>query len=83
VWAYHSIGATGRPLTKEESLLDHVRARTLVLVGHDDWICPVTEAQRLNKGIQDSRLVVLEKSGHFPWIEAPGQFFSEIDQLAK
>jgi proline iminopeptidase len=83
VWAYHSIGATGRPLTKEESLLDHVRARTLVLVGHDDWICPVTEAQRLNKGIQDSRLVVLEKSGHFPWIEAPAQFFSEIDQLAK
>jgi len=64
-------------------LLDHVKARTLILVGQDDWTCPVAEVQRLNKGIQDSRLVVLEKSVHCPWIEAPKQFFAEVNQLAK
>lgn len=82
-WAHHAIGATGRPVTKQKSLLDHVKARTLVLVGQSDWICPVSEARRLHKGIQNSRLVVLEKSGHFPWIEAPQQFFAAVDQLAK
>jgi proline iminopeptidase len=83
VWAYHAFGAPGRPVTKQEGLLDHVKGSTLVLVGHDDWVCPVAEAQRLNKGIQNSRLVVLEKTGHFPWIEAPNQFFSEVIQFAK
>jgi proline-specific peptidase len=83
VWASHAFVAPGRPVTKQEGLLDHVKAQTLVLVGHDDWICPVAEAKRLNKGIQNSRLVVLEKSGHFPWIEAPKQFFAEVTQFAK
>jgi pimeloyl-ACP methyl ester carboxylesterase len=83
VWVYHAFGAPGRPVTKQEGLLDHVKAQTLVLVGHDDWICPVAEGQRLNKGIQNSRLVVLDKSGHFPWIEAPKQFFAEVVQFAK
>ena len=83
VWAYHAIGATGRPVTKQESLLNQVKARTLVLVGQDDWICSAAEAQRLNKGIQNSRLVVWEKSGHFPWIEAQKQFFAEVNQFAK
>lgn len=83
VWAAHAFAAPGRPVSKQEGLLDHVKAQTLVLVGHDDWICPVAEAQRLNKGIRNSRLVVLEKSGHFPWIEAPKQFFAEVTQFAK
>ena len=83
VWAYHAVGATGRPVTKQEGLLDHVKAQTLVLVGQDDWVCPVSEGQRLNKGIHRSRLVVMEKSGHFPWIEAPRQFFAEVNQFAK
>ena len=64
-------------------MLDHVKARTLILVGHDDWICSVAEGQRLKQGIQNSRLVVLDKSGHFPWIEAPNQFFAEVVQFAK
>lgn len=83
IWAHHAVGAPGLPVAKQESLLDHIKAQTLVLVGHEDWICPVAEAQRLNKGIQTSRLVVLDKSGHFPWIEAPKQFFAEVIQFAK
>jgi pimeloyl-ACP methyl ester carboxylesterase len=25
----------------------------------------------------------LDKSGHFPWIEAPKQFFTEINEFTK
>jgi pimeloyl-ACP methyl ester carboxylesterase len=83
VWAYHAFGAPERPVSKQEGLLNHVTAQTLVLVGDADWICPVAEGQRLNQGIPNSRLVVLEKSGHFPWIEAPKQFFAEVVQFAR
>ena len=82
IWARRAVEA-GLPVTKQESLLDHVTAQTLVLVGQDDWICPVTQGQRLNRGIANSRLVVLDKSGHFPWIEAPEPFFAEVVQFAK
>ncbi|HEV2396507.1 MAG TPA: alpha/beta hydrolase [Candidatus Sulfotelmatobacter sp.] len=82
IWARRAVEA-GLPVTKQESLLDHVTAQTLVLVGHDDWICPVTQGQRFNKGIRNSRLVVFDKSGHFPWIEAPEPFFAEVVQFAK
>jgi proline iminopeptidase len=82
-WAHQAVSAPGLPLTKEESLLGQVKAKTLILVGRDDWICPVSQGQRLNNGIQNSRLVVLENSGHFPWIEAPQQFFAEVNRFAK
>ena len=52
VSAYHAFGAPERPVLKQEGLLDHVTAPTLVLVGQTDWICPVAEGQRLNQGIQ-------------------------------
>lgn len=83
IWARRAVGTPGLPVTKEESVLDHVKAKTLILVGHDDWICSVAEGQRLNQGIQNSRLVVLDKSGHFPWIEAPNPFFADVVQFAK
>lgn len=83
VWAYHAFGAPGRPVTKQEGCWIMSRRSTLVLVGQEDWICPVPEAQRPNKGIRNSRLVILDKSGHFPWIEAAKQFFAEVHQLAK
>jgi pimeloyl-ACP methyl ester carboxylesterase len=82
IWARRAVEA-GLPVTKQESVLGHVTAQTLVLVGQDDWICPVTQGQRLKNGIQNSRLVVLDKSGHFPWIEAPEPFFAEVVQFAK
>lgn len=82
IWARRAVEA-GLPVSKQESLLDRVRASTLVLVGQDDWICPVPQGQRFKKGIQNSRLVVLDKSGHFPWIEAPEPFFADVVQFAK
>lgn len=83
IWARRAVESPGLPVSKQESLLGDVRAQTLILVGHDDWICPVTQGERLKKGIPNSRLVVLDKSGHFPWIEAPTPFFNEVVQFAK
>jgi len=83
VWAYHAFGAPNKPLMKEDGLLDRIEAQTLVIVGRADWICPVAEAERIHQGIRKSQLLVLDKSGHFPWIEASEQFFAEIIRFAK
>ena len=83
VWAYHAFGAPDKPLMKEDGSLNRIEAQTLVIVGQADWICPVAEAERIHQGIRNSQLVVLDKSGHFPWIETPEQFFAEIMRFAK
>jgi proline iminopeptidase len=35
----------------------------------------------LRAGIGGSRLVVFERSGHFPWIEEPEHFFREVTRF--
>lgn len=49
--------------------LHEIKVPTLILAGADDWITPVSQAQRIHKGIKGSKLVVFEESGHFPFIE--------------
>jgi proline iminopeptidase len=58
--------------------LDQILAPVLVISGRNDWICPVAVAERLHKGIPDSRLVVFEESGHLPWLEEPAKFSAEV-----
>lgn len=62
----------------QTTLLDQVRAPTLVMEGRHDWICPVPVAERLHAGIDNARLVMFEDSGHFPWIEEPEKFAAEL-----
>ena len=52
--------------------LARVRVPTLIVNGDDDWLMPVAHgARRLHEGIPRSELAVLERSGHFPFIERP------------
>lgn len=50
----------------------------LVLVGRYDVICGVRWARELDELIPDSRLVVLEHSGHFGHLEEPESFVAAI-----
>ncbi len=59
-------------------LLGEIRAPTLVLVGHDDVICPPSQAAILQAGIPNAELVVFEGSGHFPFIEEPDRFVGVV-----
>jgi len=63
----------------QEERLGQVRAATLVVVGKQDWVCPVMIAQHVAAGIAGSQLLVIDGSGHFPWIEQPGAFFKAVE----
>jgi proline iminopeptidase len=54
--------------------LPGVSCPTLVTVGGTDWITPVSSAETIASLIPNSRLVVVEKSGHSPQIEEADEF---------
>ena len=56
------------------SRLRHISAPTLVLAGREDFFCPPAQAARLRAGIPGSRLVIFERSGHYPFAEEAPAF---------
>ena len=48
-----------------------IAAPTLVLVGAEDILFPVSCAEELVEGIPGARLHVLERGGHIPHLEYP------------
>jgi proline iminopeptidase len=65
----------------QREILPQIHADTLVIVGRDDFQCPVPTSERMARGIDESRLVVLENCGHMPWAEQPEIFFQEIREF--
>lgn len=61
-----------------EPHLTEIHARTLIIVGRDDVVTPIAQAERLRDGIPDSELVVFEHSGHLPYLEEPDRFFQVV-----
>jgi 3-oxoadipate enol-lactonase len=55
-------------------LLSQIKCPTLVIVGSEDKLTPLAEAEVLHKGIDNSKLVVLENSGHLSNLETPEEF---------
>jgi len=60
------------------SQLSEIRAATLILVGRDDFICPPSQAEIIHRGIANSKLVVFERSGHYPHVEEPEAFIETV-----
>jgi len=58
--------------------LGEIHAPTLLLVGRHDPQMPPVCSEELARGILEARLVVFEKSGHYPFIEEPEAFWAEI-----
>jgi pimeloyl-ACP methyl ester carboxylesterase len=49
---------------------------TIVFSHVGDTTTPV--AERIHAEIKKSKLLVFEKTGHFPWIEDADEFFEEV-----
>ncbi|NYE62014.1 pimeloyl-ACP methyl ester carboxylesterase [Duganella sp. 1224] len=66
-----------RPQVPPLSALPTITAQTLMVVGRQDPVCPVSVSEKLRQEIAGSRLLVYENTGHFPWIEQSQRFFSD------
>ena len=58
--------------------LDHVTARCLVLQCADDFIAPMEVGRFVHDRLADSRLVVLDTSGHCPHVSVPADVVAAI-----
>jgi pimeloyl-ACP methyl ester carboxylesterase len=63
--------------------LGNITARTLVLDGRQDPVCPLAESERIHAGIAGSELVAIDKAGHFPWIEQREVFFAAVGRFLR
>ncbi len=62
--------------------LPRIGARTLIVVGRRDFVCSVEMARIMDAAIPDSRLVILEKSGHMGHLEEPKAFAAALAGFA-
>ena len=66
---------------KESKELSRVTARTLILVGKYDAETPVDMSEAIYRGVPGSQIIIFERSGHVPWIEAREEFFSALNRF--
>jgi proline iminopeptidase len=61
------------------SRLNEVKVPTLVMAGRHDWITPPAQAaERIHAELPNSKLVIFEESGHFPFIEENNTFLMTV-----
>jgi len=61
--------------------LKKVSAPTLIVVGDDDPMTSPMAAQRLHLCLRNSKLLLIEKCGHFPWLEQPREFEARVPEF--
>ena len=61
--------------------LEYINNKTLIIFGKNDKDTPVYFAKRLQKGIKNSKLVLLENAGHFAFIDQALKFNLEVREF--
>lgn len=57
-----------------ESTLPNIPHETLLIWGRNDDATPVYQGKRIEKGIKNAALVVVEDAGHYAFLDKPKQF---------
>jgi hypothetical protein len=63
------------------NLLSNIKNKTLLIWGDKDDATPISDAHLMNKLIADSRLVVVENTGHYSFLENPTLVNTEIQKF--
>ena len=61
--------------------LRKVTAPALIVCGDDDFICSPECAVTLHLGLPNSKLLLIEGSGHYPWLEQPKVFETRVPEF--
>ena len=59
----------------------NLTAPVLIVVGANDWICPLDISTRLHMALRNSKLLVIEQCGHFTWMEQPEVFNARVPEF--
>jgi len=78
----YTINSLIESIKRKEDFLDarlgEIRKTTLIIWGKQDGLIPVADADRFNKGIINSQLVVFDNCGHVPQFEKAADFNRQV-----
>lgn len=77
-WVARHNGKADEVPMPQSKQLGRVTAKTLIIVGRYDFVCPVESSEQMARGIAGSKLVIFEQTGHMPWIEERDRFFKVV-----
>lgn len=66
-----------------EICLPHIPHEVLLLWGRNDDATPVYQGERIEKGIKNAALVIIEDAGHYAFLDKPKQFTAIADAFFK
>ncbi len=66
-----------------EEALKRIKCPTLIIVGEDDVVTPPRESERIHRLVPNSKLIVLERSGHMVLYEKPDEINQLIENFVK
>jgi len=66
-----------------QKLFPNIKTNILIINGKFDTNNPPKYAEELHKVLPNSKLVLIDKAGHFPWIENSEKTFQEIEKWIK
>jgi len=61
--------------------LSEIKVPTLVIAGAEDRAVTAERSKELAAGLPRAKLLVIKKSGHYPFIEAPDEFLSGVREF--
>ena len=78
----YTINSITDSIIRGEDFLDNtvktIKRPTLIVWGRQDGLLPLSDGERFNKDIADSKLVVFEECGHVPNFEKAAEFNSTV-----
>ena len=76
---------TFRKIIEEDltPFLSQIQVRSLIIWGEKDKMTPINDAYKINRGIPNSQLKILENIGHSPYLEAPEILAEIIEKFIK
>ena len=66
-----------------ERYLPQVPHEVLLLWGRNDDSTPVYQGERIEQGIKNAALVIIEDAGHYAFLDKPKQFAAIADAFLK
>lgn len=69
--------------THLDDFLPHIKAETLIMFGKNDNVTPVYMAERLNKKIKGSKLVLFDEAGHFCFVDKRIEFVTNLKEFVE
>ncbi|MEE8484294.1 MAG: alpha/beta hydrolase, partial [Nitrospinota bacterium] len=66
-----------------EPLLNDIKNETLLIWGDGDTATPLEAGRKINAGIPNSRLEIIEGAGHYAFADRPEEFYGLLEDFLK